>query len=85
MNFIWKVKTGRFQSGSSIYLNRIRLGGFEWNGTRSKTGSHEDNDWTGKMILPSLVNATVYSGNEHDIKNKMEKIAQDWFNEALKE
>ncbi len=82
LHFQWKAKTGQYQSGETLYLNRIRIGGYEWNSTRGK-GDTESGDYSGALYLPSLKNAGV-TGSLEDIKPKLERIACGWFREALK-
>lgn len=79
----WRVKTGRFQSGASYYLNRIYVAGYEWNSTRSQPREHDNNDWLGAVALPSLKNNTVVAGSEQEIKEKIEHIVSSWFRQAL--
>ncbi|KKL94025.1 hypothetical protein LCGC14_1868890 [marine sediment metagenome] len=79
----WRVKTGRYQSGSSYYLNKIRVAGYEWNSIRSQGESHENNDWIGYIELPSLTNNHICSGSEIEIKDEIERIVSVWFKEAL--
>lgn len=84
MNYIWKKKTGQYQTGCNLYLNRIHLGGYEWNSMRSQ-GTDEPTDWAGHINLPSLMKSTVYGITIEEIKAKMEKLVTEWFNEILRD
>lgn len=79
MNFIWKQKTGRFRSGESLYLNRIHLGGYEWNSCKSQGNKDKSIDWTGQVTLPSLKNQTVYGATTEEVKTNMERLVIQWF------
>ncbi len=81
MQFKWKRKTGQFQSGESLYINRIRVAGFEWNSSRSK-GDTEAPDWVGHIELPSLNNNRMYGHGEAEVKSKIEQVVTAWFKEA---
>ena len=83
LNFKWKVKTGQYQNGSSLYLNRILVGYCDWNAGRSRN-SKELNHYVGVVILPSLKNDRIYGDEQEEVKAKVEKIVGNWFNEALK-
>ncbi len=82
MNFLWKQKTGAYQTGESLYLNRIHLGGYYWNTLRASTDKDKSTDWVGQISLPSLKSNTVYGGTDEEVKTKMEKLVIQWFNEA---
>ena len=59
LNFKWVEKKGRFDNGESLYLNRIKLGGYGWNSSRSKSDNPDDSiNWTGELALPSLSKKT---------------------------
>ena len=36
LNFRWKQKIAQYSSGDWLYLNRICVGGYEWNSTHSR-------------------------------------------------
>ena len=78
----WKRKVGQYQTGERLYLNQIIVGGYEWNGTRPQ-GSQEDDRWSGRINLPSLKTTAVFSDTEQKVKDKIEGIVREWFNEAL--
>ena len=81
-NFKWKTKKGQFDTGESLYLNRIRLGGFSWNSAR--THMDKSTSWVGSVTLPSLTNNRVYGATPEEIKPQMEKIVTEWFDEATR-
>jgi hypothetical protein len=84
LNFTWKVKTGQYQNGEYLYLNKINIGSCDWNTGQSKGDTN--NNYVGSLYLPSLIdkNKRIYSNDQKLIKDKMEVITTNWFNEALK-
>lgn len=85
LDFKWIENKGRFSSGESVYLNRIRIGSYGWNSAR-RQGSG-DPDYVGEITLPSLSAKTkrVYSDTQEEIKTKMEAVIKGWFKEAHSE
>ena len=83
LNLQWKTKTGTYQNGSNLYLNRILVGYCDWNAGRSRD-SKELNRYVGVVILPSLKNDRFYGDEQEEVKAKIERIVGNWFNEALK-
>jgi len=81
LNFEWKTKKGQYQTGSSLYLNKIMVASYEYNSSRSKSDSHDDNDWTGTTLLPQA-NRQEYSSNENTLKLKLQHIVELWFKET---
>ncbi len=87
LSFKWVENKAQYQTGESLYLNRIRMGSYNWNGSRSKSDELGDSiNWEGYVTLPSLADTSkkVYSDNADDIKTKVEQIITNWFKEALK-
>ena len=78
MNFVWKKTVGRFINGSSLYVNRLKVAGYGWNGISNIP------TWTGVVGLPSLKDNSVGGETEKEIKTKIEKVVSDWFQEALR-
>lgn len=89
LKFTWKKKTRQYQQGASVYLNRIRVGSFDWNSGRSRDESETDDSsrWVGYIELPSLTDKSkrVYGVTPEEIKPKIERVVTSWFTEALKE
>ena len=83
LNFKWKEKTGRYQNGKSLYLNKICVGSCDWNDMRSR-GSTELNRYVGNILLPSLKFDSLFGDDENEVKAKVEKGVNAWFNEALR-
>jgi len=86
MNFKWVEKKGQYQSGESLYLNRILIAGYHWNGSQAKSVEHDDSiNWEGYIDLPSQTekSKTVYGSSEVEVKSRIEKVVKFWFNEAL--
>lgn len=84
MKFIWARKTGTYQTGCNLYLNKIRVAGYTWNSSRSQGNPKNEPDWAGYIDLPSLKNASVSGDTEGEIKTKIERVVTDWFNRASK-
>ncbi len=82
MNFIWKLNIGAYQTGESLYLNRICLGGYYWNCLKASTDKDKSTDWVGQISLPSLKSNTVYGGTTEEVKTNMEKLFIQWFKEV---
>ncbi len=87
LNFKWKKKTRQFQTGDYLYLNKICVGGYSWNSTRSQHESNNDTQWVGNIDMPSLTDKAkrVYGASPEIVKLKMEQVITNWFEEALKE
>ena len=84
LTFTWKENTGSFESGESLYLNKIRLGSYSWNSNRSRDKVPRDPDYAGQLNLPSLKIKRVLEDDIESIKAKMEQMVTTWFTEALK-
>ena len=85
MNFKWVENKAQYQTGESLYLNRICVGSYGWNSTRSKSDGLGDSiDWIGNVTLPSLSDKAKrqYGSNEEEIKVKLERVVTRWFKEA---
>lgn len=78
----WKVKTGRFQNGHNLYLNGILIGSCDWNVGRAR-GSSEADTYVGNVFLPSIVKNCVYGNNQEEVKAKVERVVNAWFDKAL--
>jgi len=85
LHFIWVENKEKYQTGESVYLNRICVGGYEWNSTRSKTDANRDgsNDWRGYITLPQISRG-IYGENQAAVKAEVERIVKGWFGEATK-
>lgn len=83
LNFKWKENTARFQTGETLYLNRIRVGSYGWNSTRSRDEPRDSTrDYVGQTILPQA-NSQVYGETTDEIKSKIERHIKAWFIETL--
>ena len=80
LQFTWKRKTATYETGESLYLNRIHIAEFSWNISRSQ-GDTEAPDWAGQIRLPSLKNNRVYGHSEAEIRTRIEHIVTMWFKE----
>lgn len=84
INFKWKGNTAQYQTGESLYLNKIRVASYEWNSSRSKSDSKRSNadDYVGQTLLPQA-NRNTYGETPQMVKTKIEHIVTSWFEEAL--
>ena len=74
MNFKWIENKAQFQSGESLYLNRIKIGSYGWNSTRSRDDNLGNSvNWSGELSLPSLSGQAkgIYGGTpiEYPVKS----------------
>lgn len=85
LNFKWKRKTGQYQTGESLYLNRICVGGYSWNSARTQGSKDNSITWAGFISLPSLSGGVdrVYGSSEEEVKSKVERVVVSWFTEVL--
>ena len=84
LNFRWQQKQSEFARGESLYLNKIRIGGYTWNVAKHRGETTPDISWVGSLSLPGLEKERVYSDNPGITKMSMERMVTDWFREALK-
>ena len=86
LHFKWVKNIARHQTGESLYLNKIRVGSYGWNASRSKSNKDESIDWVGRIELPSLsdIAKTAYGNTETEVKVKIEQIVTSWFQEATR-
>ncbi len=89
LNFTWRKQTGHYQIGENLFLNRIYIASCSWNGARTQTDAlgNTPNSYVGDINLPSLSDKVkrLYANNLEELKPKIERIVENWFNEALKE
>ncbi len=66
-------------------MNKIRLASYDWNIARSRDAS-DDTRYSGYVELPSLSDTSkrVYGSTPEEIKAKIERAVNVWFDEALK-
>lgn len=85
LNFIWKENKAQYRTGESLYLNRICIGSYGWNSSRSQGVKDDSITWVGQIALPSLSDTgkRVYGSNPTEIKPKIEQVIENWFKEAL--
>ena len=83
LNFIWKEKTGEYQTGEELGLSRIAIAGYSWNANRSQ-GHTDDDDWIGMVYLPGVINKRFVASTQETIRAKLENIVTKWFSEVLK-
>lgn len=84
LNFQWRADKGQHQIGESLFLNRVRVGYYNWNTSRSKSDSKDDTkDYSGSSILPQQ-EKIVYGREPEEVKEKVEKKVTIWFTETLK-
>jgi len=78
----WITKTGQYQSGEYLYINRICVGDYDWNSCRSRDSTETDR-YVGNIVLPSIKNKRVFGDSPEEVKLKVERIVNAWFKEAL--
>ena len=83
LKFQWKSNQAKYANGEILFINNVRIGSYDYNSTRSKTGSHEGNDWVGKINLPGLQNTILYDGTTSGVKTKVENLVNRWFQQVL--
>ncbi len=79
--FRWRTKAGQFSSGSSLFLNQIRVGGYSYNAAQSQGENDESKAWVGNIDLPSLKDSAkvVYGKTEEQVKQGIEEMVAKWF------
>jgi hypothetical protein len=82
LNFVWKDKTGDYQTGEELKLNRISVAGYSWNGSRSQ-GHTDHDDWIGNVYLPGVNTKRYVATTESLMKMKLQDVVTKWFTEAL--
>lgn len=84
LNFEWKENKGQYQSGETLYLNKIIVASYGWNSATSKADpDREDKKYSGRINLPSLKDNTRYGNTQEIVKTKIEITVKNWFKEAL--
>lgn len=82
LNFQWKENKGQYQTGESLFLNRIMVGSYGWNGTRSRSEPRDDTkDYLGNTTLPQM-GKFLYGQTPDEIKSKIEHKVTAWFKEV---
>ncbi len=86
LHFKWVKNKARYQTGESLYLNKIKIGSYSWNSAQSQGNHIESMNWEGRIELPSLSDKarTVYGGTQDEIKHKIEQIITNWFKETTR-
>lgn len=83
LNFVWKEKKGQFQTGQSLYLNKICVAGYSYNASRPQ-GTNNNDSWKGYVDLPGFREDRQLSDSETDMRKQLESVVKVWFTEALK-
>lgn len=83
LNFAWKENKLQYQSGESLYLNRIRVASYCWNSFKSRDNPGTNNRYSGTVSLPQI-SKTFYSDNENTLKEQLKKAVTGWVTEILK-
>ena len=81
LNFIWRDNTGRFSSGQSLYLGKIRIASYGWNGGRSQSSPDTSKTYIGRVHLPQAPE-NVFAETIDEIKTRIEQTVSIWFNEV---
>jgi len=84
LNLEWEENKRQYQTGETLYLNKIKIASYSWNSSMSKTDpDREGKRWIGRINLPSLKDKTCYGNTEEIIKTRIEITVENWFKEAL--
>jgi hypothetical protein len=82
MNFVWKTKTGQYQTGEILTVNLIRLADYSWNSSLSKDETEENkiaHRYVGNINLPGLITLRIYGATPDGIKSSIENRVTKWF------
>lgn len=83
LNFKWKENTAQYQTGESLYLNRIKVGSYGYNSTRPRSETRDTTkDYVGHTFLPQAT-SPFYGQSPDEIKTKIERHIRAWFIEVL--
>ena len=86
LHLTWQVKTGQYQTGETLFINGFPIADYHWNGSRNRDIPADD-AYVGNLLLPCVSDKSwksVYSDNTNIIKRKLETLAKNWFEKALK-
>ena len=84
LNFEWRENKMQYQSGESLCLNKIKVGGYVWNSTRSRDEPRDDTkNYVGQALLPQATKH-AYGESPDKVRTGVERIVTAWFKEALK-
>lgn len=84
LNYTWKQKTGQYQNGFSLYLNKICVAGYDWNVMRNRDKPDESTTYEGRIYLPGLDTKHFYGNDTEELKIRIQLAINAWFAEALK-
>ncbi len=82
LNFSWKENKGQYQAGESLFINRVRLAQYGWNGYRSKDDKGGNTRYSGRINLPQIKQGDIFGDTPENIKAEIEKIVTMWFKEV---
>ena len=79
--FRWAKKTGKFQHGEHLMLNRVIVANYERNMVIPAGLTGSERQYIGGVHLPCLPAEciTVYSKDVDSMHHKLENIVIDWF------
>jgi hypothetical protein len=80
LKFQWKAKTGQYQTGDECFLGKIKVGEYNWNGSRSQGST--DPSYVASSTLPQL-SKRLYDNDTDMLKQRLEAMISAWFKEAL--
>lgn len=87
LNFKWTAQIEQFQRGEDLFLNKIHIGSVLWNSMMSRSDPEDfkkAHQYIGNCLLPGFTRKSTFSATPEEVKARIEKIAVDWFREALK-
>ena len=86
MKLNWKKNTHTYQTGHSLFINKIRVGSYEWNACMGKGDTNKEaRQYTGHVLLPRMKTADVYGSSPEEVRGRVERIVTAWFREINRE
>ena len=71
----WEKDTRKYTSGKVLYLGKWKVGGYDWNSTRSKG---DERKWSATCALPGMKQSLGFFVNEQEAKETAEKAVTRW-------
>lgn len=76
MNYEWKQNTGQYSSGEILFVGKWAIGGYHWDGMRSKDNP---NAYKATCKLPGIKTDLGNFPTADEAKQKAEVAASHWF------
>ena len=88
MKLTWIKAKEEYRSGEDLYINKICVAGYSWNGSMSRDDTPEyktAHRYSGSIYLPGFLNRTLYGDTPENIKDLIEIRVNNWFREVNRE